>query len=75
MKRTSEPKPNTGSDAWGRDNTTMVHTEEVEACDVNRVREHYRGMNHASYQFRAADVGRTLSVLTAPGYTSWVFAA
>jgi hypothetical protein len=73
MKPTTEPKKVTAPNAWGRDDTTMRQRFAVEEADVNKVREHYLGMNHKSYLFRHSDVGREIEGISSPGYTSWSF--
>lgn len=73
MKKTGEPYKVTAPNAWGRDDTTFRQRFIVEQEDINKVREHYLGMNHKSYMFRSTDVGREIEVMSAPGYTSWAF--
>ena len=73
MKPLTEPKKVTLPNAWGRDETTTRQRLEVEEKDVNTGLKDYLGHGCRAYQFKRADVGREIEVMTAFNSHCWSF--
>lgn len=76
MKQIGEPRKVTAPNALGKNSTCWHTTYEIEASDVNVVRENYLGFRHRSLKLTHEDVGRTIIVMTdGTGWTCWSFHA
>ena len=74
MKRISEPRKFTASNAWGHDATSIITHYEIEEGDVGATRPHHGGYRHSERTFGRADVGRVIAVYTdGTNWTCWVF--